>query len=188
MPRVYPDLPFPRGDTLCGLNSIKTPTATTEPGIPGRVYEHKDTVHDTPKTVYLIAVRNETGGDITVARDFCQFATTELDNFREIGAFGTDCSAGVFSLGLDDAYTLADVIPEHDVFYCVLEGPVGVRAEASSVSLSAGDSVACDASGRVNGAVCAAGEASCGVLDADASTADAVIVIHALGLGAKQPA
>jgi len=186
MPVIERRLPFPRGDTMDGIDPTRTPTATSDPALPGRTYEAEDSVHGTAQMITLIAVRNKTGGDITVARDFCQFATTALDNFREIGAFGTDCTAGVFSLGLDDKYVIGATIRENDIFYCVLKGKVGVRAETSSVSLSAGDSIACDADGRVNGAVAAAGEAVCGVLDAAADTANAVSVIHAQGLGHKQ--
>jgi len=84
-------------------------------------------------------------------------------------------------VALDDAYTVGQVIKAYDLFWTVQRGPVKVATEASSVNLAAGNAVATDDSGLVNGAVAAKGEFVAGHIDAASTTAGEEVLIHMAG-------
>jgi len=173
-------LPFPRGSTMsdAALSGV-TPAAGDYKGIAGRTYEVADTVHGTGRTVTLIALKNGSS-DLTVARRFLEFsAAAPLDWGRVVAGYCD--TAGAVVVALDDAYVVGDTIKAYDVFWGVLKGPVGVLTETSSVNLAAGNAVASDGSGYVNGAAAAAGEFVAGHIDAASTTAAEVVVVHMAG-------
>lgn len=160
-------LPFDRGQTWSdgGLVTMTAALGAAQKCL-GKIYEAPDTVHDTGKPVKLLVLQNETGGDITVARKFGEFrATTAKDFGRIMGTFPCD-TAGAVVVPLDDAYTVGFTIPEHDLFYAVLEGPCSVLTGASINSLAANIGVCSDNAGLIaNKAAPAAGEFPVGALD-----------------------
>jgi hypothetical protein len=155
-----------------------TLSATLPPvSLEGTIYEVPDTIHGLGGVVKLRCVRNDTGSAITVANDLCEMAAASAGDFgRKVDTFPCN-TAGAICKPLDDAYTITS-IPANDLFYVVEAGPCAVRVESSSVSLSGGNSLASDGSGRINGAVAAAGEYVVGVADAACSTASAELVVH----------
>lgn len=178
-------LPFPRGttwkDNSTAIGTLLT--GTPEASLIGRRFWVADEVHGLGNEVELVVLQNQTGGDITVARDFCQFRTTTAYDFgRMCGAFGTGCSAGLISLALDDKYSVGKVIEEFDLFLAVVVGPVSVRTAAASVANGVHESVAADANGRIKATAAAASEAVCGVIDEAQTAEDTAVVMHALGM------
>ena len=180
MSYVHVGLPFPRGNVRSDKSDDITLSDTTFSDLEGKLYMVNDTVHSTGKNVILRAVKNDTGSDITVARDcFYRYSTGANDFGRRIA--GKCNAAGIVGRPIDDKYPVGYVIPDDDIFYVVEEGPCYVKTEASSVNLSAGDAVATDASGLVNGAAAAAGEAVLGTIDAACTTASTTVVVHVRG-------
>lgn len=184
------ELPFPRGSTWNqgGGNGL-TLSATLPPAsLEGTIYEVPDTVHKLGGVVKLRCVRNDTGSAITVANDLAEITCATAGDFgRKVDTFPCN-TAGAVCKPLDDAYTIS-TIAANDLFYVVEAGPCNVRAEASSVSLSAGDAVASDSSGRINGAAAAEAEYIVGVADAACTTANAEVRIHVIeGLRPANPA
>lgn len=184
---MHQNMPFDRGETASGGNYVGlTLDSSWMLALAGFRVVVPDTVHGTGRKVTLVAVKNG-AANLTIARKFVAFSTaTALDYGRVISGYNT--AAGGVVLSPDDAYTVGQVIPAYDVFYCVLAGPVTLTTEASSVSLAAGDQVASDASAFVNGAAAAAGEYVYGVIDAASTTTGASVVIHATGNLALPPA
>ena len=171
-------MPFPRGRTY-GDNGVLTMTATLGQDHEGRVYEVPDSKHNTGQKVKLRVVRNVTGGDITVAWDGCEFATTPLGFGRKIAAFGAALSGqGVVAKPMDDVYGIGTTIPENDLFYVVESGPCYCRTEGVVVNLPVGTAVAYDAAGRVNGARAAAGQYVFGTTDRNCVVLNEPVVIH----------
>ena len=182
------NLPFPRGSTWgdrgrAGLTLSDTVPSTQE----GMEYVVQDTVNGTLRPVTLIVLKNDTGSAITVAKKFLKFSSTSAkDLFRRCAGYND--SAGGIVVAMDDKYTAGITIPDDDLFYAVIEGPVQLTTEASSVNLAAGDSVASDASAYVNGAAAAAGEFVAGVIDAASTTAGEEVLVYMAGNRAKPPA
>ena len=114
-------LPFPRRNTAGGGRLTLNDTTFAE--LEGKVFEVPDTVHNTGVNTLLMAVKNDTGGAMTVARTFGSFsaAGSTYDLGRRIGAFPCVTQGGI-CLPLDDAYTVGNTIPQYDIFYVVLRG------------------------------------------------------------------
>ncbi len=176
-------LPFPRGGTMSDFGQV-TGSDTMWSHIEGRIYRVPDTVHNTGQEVLLRAVKNDSGGTLTVARKFMGFSlTSDYD-------FGRRCDgtagAGKVCKPMDDGYAVGLVIPDDDIFWVIEKGPATVKTEASAVNLAAGGAVASDSSGFINGATCAqATEYSAGTVNAAtfATATDTVIQVEA---GLKQ--
>ena len=173
-------LPFPRGQTMG--DGVLTLTDTYRDSLEGRLFTVPDTVNATGMEVTLRVVKNDTGSAITVARDLCQFSVATAKDFgRRIDSHGSACTAGDISKPMDDAYTVAQSIPDDDLFYVVDEGPCQIRTESSSCSLTAQDAVAADGDGRINGAAAAAGEAVVGVIDATTAEESTAVLVYVTG-------
>ena len=177
-------LPFPRGGTMSDFGQV-TPTDTMYSHIEGRIYRVPDTVHGTGEVVYLRAVKNDSGADITSARVFTGLSTpSDYD-------FGRRCSGVVGSAGavckpMDDKYPVGTVIPDDDIFWVVEAGPCGVLTEVTAVNLAAGGAVASDASGFINGVTCAQATEFCvGNINA-ATVATATETVVQVEKGLKQ--
>jgi hypothetical protein len=165
-------LPFPRGQTMVG--GAFTPAVGYGSNVWGQVYDVMDTVHGTNKPMKLRAMSCEAA--ITVARKFYMPGTTALDFGRTIA--GVNSAAGGPAWALDDAYTVGDTIPQYDVAWFVEEGPVYVKSESSSVSLSQFGGVVSDTSGLIDGAAPAAGNVVLGRLDIAATATSTNYVVH----------
>jgi len=182
------NLPFPRGGTWgdfgnAGLTLSDTVPSTQE----GMEYTVQDTVNGTLRPVTLVVLKNDTGAAITVAKKFLKFSTTSAkDIFRRCAGYND--AAGGLVVAMDDAYTVGDSIPDDDLFYAVVEGPVQLTTEASSVNLAAGNAVASDASAFVNGAVAAAGEFVAGTMDVASTTTGETVLVYMAGNRALPPA
>ncbi len=181
----YLALPFPRGETQSDAGNV-TPTTTHLSELEGRRFKVKDTEHGTGLDVTLLCVRNVSGGDITVANDFCQFLTTTEGWGQKVNRFGTGCTAGDQGCALDDAYKIT-TIPENDLFYVVDCGPVKVRNDSGgSNGRAAHDALAIDTNGRIKQAVAAAGEAVVGTQDEANTVASAECLMFARRLENQQ--
>jgi meiotically up-regulated gene 157 (Mug157) protein len=122
-------------------------------------------------------VKNDTGSAITAANKFCEFSTTSARDFGgRVGTFPAD-TAGAVVKPLDDAYAAGYSIPANDMFYVVEDGLCDVLAEAT-YNLTAGDPVATDAAGLVNGAQAAAGEYIVGRIDVSGTTGSVNVLVH----------
>jgi len=166
-------LPFPRGSTYSdakrGANSLVTlsdsgPASNLE----GKLYQVKDTIHNTGIPVILRVVKNDSGGDLAVARKWLSFrlsnaATTPGDWGRRVdGVAGT---GGEPCKPMDDAYYygtedtsqggLETTIAQYDLFYVVEAGPCLVEGQTGVAAGSAGDAVQMAGAGR-NGKAAAA--------------------------------
>lgn len=169
-------LPFPRGTTFQQGLSM-SPGDQTFKDMEGKIFFHHDSVHKTGQMIKLRCVKNDTGAAITVKRGFMMFSTTDAYDFgNRVTSYAT---AGAVCKPLDDAYTVGFSIPDDDLFWLVEEGPCGVLTEASAISLSAGNVVASDASGLVNGTPCAqASEYAAGSIGPAAVTISTEIVVY----------
>ena len=182
-----PYLPFPRGGTMSDWNILsRTLGATTWLGLAGQKFWVDDEVHDTGSPVCLIALKNGAAA-LTVTRRFVKLSTATAE-YRAGVITGFNDAAGGVVIALDDKYVVGQSIPAYDIFFGVFIGPVGVLTEASSVSLTAGDSVASDASGYINGAVAAAGEFVVGTIDANSAATATESLIYAEGNFSLPPA
>jgi hypothetical protein len=162
-------LPFPRGGTAA--DGQETPAAGYRPDIAGRVFICKDTVNDTGNMVKLRAVRNG-ASPLTVSRTLIKFSTTA----KQFGIVsGGAATAGTIAKPIDDAYVVGAVIPAHDIFYVVEEGPCSCTSGGVTAAQKA---VSAGASGKVVDAL--AGDPIVGVADAAASD-DASILVHVTG-------
>jgi len=156
-------LPFERGDTF-NDGSWLTLDDTVIKSLEGHTFWVEDTVHNTGMPVGLIAVKNDTGAAITVARKFCKFSNTDAyDLPRRIGTFPNN-TAGGLCLALDDAYTVGDSIPDDDIFWCVFYGVVDVLTAATVASLASNMNVASTNAGVIKDGAAAAGETVLGTL------------------------
>lgn len=162
-------LPFERGDTF-NEGSWLTLDDTVLKSLEGRTFWAKDTVHNSGMPVGLIAVKNDTGAAITIARKFCKFSATDKFDFpRRIGTFPNNTAGGI-CVALDDAYTVGNTIPDDDIFWCVFWGPVNVLTAATVASLATGVPVSSTNAGVINdAATVAAGSVVLGRLAAAAS-------------------
>lgn len=170
-------LPFPRGGTASDFGQI-TGSDTMWSHLEGRVYKVPDTQHGTGQDVYLRAVKNDSASVLTVARKFCRWSlTSDYDFGRRVAGYVN--SAGLSCKPIDDAYAAGLEIPAYDIFYVIEGGPCLVQTEATAVDLEAGDAVASDASGLINGDPCAqATEYAVGTVYSDCTTAGALVAIH----------
>ncbi len=169
-------LPFARGKTMC--DGEVTPTTSIFDEVCGNIFQVKDTVNGTGQPVFLRAVRNTIGGNITVTRALYSFDADSLDYGCEIDALA---GAGDVCKPLDDAYTVGQTILENDICYVVEEGPCSILTGASSVSLNAQDAVSSEASGQLSDAVAAAGEFVVGTIDQDTEAENTAVVVHVKG-------
>lgn len=174
---------FPRGETWKQFSSVigTLLVGTPEQSLMGRRIWVPDTIHGKGAEVELVCLQNQTGGDITVARDFAQFGTSAYDFGRVCGAFGTGCSAGLMSLALDDAYTVGRTIEEFDLFWCIAYGWATVRTAAAAVANQIHTSVACDANGRIKATAAADTESICGYIDQAQTAEDTAVTMFATG-------
>ncbi len=181
----YLALPWPRGQTESDQGNVAVSTTRLKE-YEGRLYKASDTEHGTGQDVTLRIVRNTSGGDITVANDFCQFELTTEGFGRKVSRFGTDCTAGDPGCALDDAYKLVTIL-ENDLFYVIDKGPVKVRNDlAGSNGRAAHDALAIDTNGRIKQAVAAAGEAVVGTQDETNTVASAECLMYARSLFDQQ--
>ena len=178
-------LPFPRGKTMA--QGVVTPDDSYFEHLEGRLFEAKDTVHGTGVPVILRVVKNDKGSAITISTDgetFFKYSTTDAKDWgRRISAINN--VAGGVAKPIDDFYTEGSdpvsSIPDDDLFYIVEQGPCYAKTEASSVNLSAGDPIASDNAGLVNGAVAAAGETVLGTIDEDCTTTSTAVLVWVKG-------
>lgn len=166
------NLPFPRGKTAC--DGVNTPVAGNHEQWVGKEYVVDDSVHGTNQLVRLRACKLE--ANITVARKLYKFDNDALDFGQQIA--GVNDAAGGYCLALDDKYTVGDTLLALDVAWFIVEGPVNLLTELSSVSLSAHNLVVSDAVGRVDGAAPAAGNYVIGRIDQASTTTNATVVVH----------
>lgn len=168
-------LPFPRGRTYG--DGVVTLDDTSASHLEGQIFEVEDTVHGTGEKVFLRCVKNDSGAAITTARRLYKFSTTDLLDFgRRIS--GLVHANGMICKPMDDAYPEGTSIPKFDLFYVVEKGNCYVTLESVAVALAAGDAVACDQSGFLDGAVAGAGEYVVGIIDVDAGVVSADVVVH----------
>jgi hypothetical protein len=171
------NLPFPRGRTYG--DNVVTLDDDSASHLEGQIFEVEDTVHGTGRKVLLRCVKNDTGAAITIdtsRRLLQRFSENALDFGRRVA--GNTDQAGDICKPMDDAYPNGTSIPDNDLFYLVDGGPCYCTTEAAAVSLLAHDSVAADSSGRINGAVAAAGEFIIGQIDAATQLTDTQVVVH----------
>ena len=176
-----------RGKTMAdyALTGL-TLDSTSYLGLCGQIFQVLDTVHGTGELVTLISLKNESGGDLTVARKFLKFGTSAL-NFGRVCAGFNDAAGGIV-VAMDDAYTVGATIVEHDVFLAVFKGPVSVTTGAAGVDLAQGAAVASDATGCVAAAAATAGQFVAGTLDQATTDEDTAGVDHMAGHLAMPPA
>lgn len=128
-------LPFPRGRTA-GDGELSLDDTTLQ-DLEGKRYVVDDDVHNTGLPVVLMVVKNDTGAAITVARKFGEFSAADTyDMGRRLGQFPAN-TEGAIAVPLDDKYTVGQSIPDDDLFYVILKGPVSVLAAATVVNLAA---------------------------------------------------
>ena len=180
-------LPFERGRTAgnFGLPGV-TLSDTSWNEILGNPYWVPDTVHGTGQCVVLIPVKNDTGDVITVARQFIKFSTGALDFFCKCAGYND--SAGGIVLALDDAYTVGVEIPDDDIFYAVLQGPVSVNTGAVGVNLAVHDVITSDATACIQATAAAAGQFPAATIDQATTDEDTAVVIHMAGNRSMPPA
>jgi hypothetical protein len=184
---LFPYLPFDRGATMSHWNVFsKTLDANSWLGLAGQRFWVRDTVHETGAPVCLIALKNGAAA-LTVAKKFVKLSTASAE-YRAGVITGYNDTAGGVCIALDDQYTVGKEIPAYDIFFGVLIGPVKVTSEASAVSLTAGDPVASDASGLLDGASATAGQYVVGTVDQDAAATDTDTLIYASGNLSMPPA
>ncbi len=170
-------LPFPRGGTASDFGQV-TPSDGMFNHLAGRIYEVPDTVHGTNEKVLLRVVVNDNASALTTARKFVKFSTTSDYDYGRL-ASGVVDSAGLECKPIDDAYADGLSIPAYDAYYVVECGICTCQTEATAVGLSAGDPVASDASGFVNGVKCAqATEFAVGNIDSASTTAADRVAVH----------
>ncbi len=181
-------LPFERGRSASGMGLPGlTLTDTSFAELEGKIYSVPDTVHGKGGMIRLIALKNDSGGDLTVARRFLMFTSTSAYDWRRRAKWN-DTKGGVV-VAMDDKYTVGATILQYDIFLAVLEGLVTVKTEATdSVSLTAGNSIISEANGLVYVDPAAAGEFVAGAIDADSNTAGEDVVIHMAGNLSMPPA
>ena len=158
------ELPFPRGQTFSDAGVV-TMTDTFYQHLEGKIFNVKDTEHGTGVPIYLMVVKNDSGSAITVENRLMKFSLTSATDFgRRISGFND--VAGGLSVPLDDAYSITS-IPDDDLFYVIIRGYCAIKTEASSAALEAGWAVTSDASGYIDGAAAAVGNAVVGTVTED---------------------
>lgn len=171
------DLPFPRGGTASDFGAV-TPSDGLYSHLAGRIYEVPDDQHGTGENVLLRVVVNDNASALTTARKFVGFSTTSDYDYGRY-ADGIAGSAGEACKPIDDAYAASLSIPAYDAYYVVERGICSVQTEAGGVSLAAGDAVATDANGFINGTKCAqATEYAVGSIDKACTTSSQIVAIH----------
>lgn len=176
---VFPNdnLVFPRGSTFDQDVGDSNLSATRASELLGQIFESDDTENDTGERILLRLVQNNSGGVITVARKLYYFGTGGLLEWgRKID--GEAFQAGMVCKPMDDAYPVGKEILANDYFYVVERGLCKVQLEPTTVALSAGDAIATDAQGFVNGAVAAAGEYVVGQIMVDAAVASVIALFR----------
>lgn len=140
-------LPFPRGYTA--VDGTLTPgDGWRQDELEGKVYWAPDTIHNTGIMVGLMAVKNDTGAAITVARQCGEFSLANTYDFgRRIGTFPCN-TEGAVALPLDDAYTVGATIADDDIFYVIVKGPCSIDTEGVS-NFAAGMSLMSSALGCI---------------------------------------
>lgn len=169
-------LPFPRGKTLGDSLDNLTLSDTWYQWLEGKEFEVEDTIHGTGEKVILRVVKNDTGSAITIAKRFMRFNTAAEDFGRRIAGYVN--AEGMYCVLPDDAYSVGATIPDDDMFYVVVKGPVSGTTAAGSVSLSAHDPVATTATGYIGGTKAQYGEFVAGIADVASTTASATLLLH----------
>lgn len=168
-------LPFPRGDTM-SQGGAMTLSDTSYQDLEGKIFWSHDAKHNTGRGIKLRVVKNDTGGDITVTQRFMGFSLGANDfgaRAAEVSAAGEVCKP------IDDMYAIGFTIPDDDLFYVIEEGPCYVLTETSTVALDAGNVVATDSTGFVNGTPCVqASEYAAGSIGPQAVTAATAIIVY----------
>jgi len=197
------NLPFPEGSSMTDLGRGVTQDgvdldANSFLGIAGQTYEVSDVDHYNEagtliaafsgKRRKLIAIKNGATAK-TIARKFYAWGTSAGNWGRVAEASNTALEAGKSGFSIPDSYPVGTVIPAYDIFYGQLEGPNLVLSETGTYNLTAHDPIASDASGYVNGATGAAGEAVLGTIDASGSDENTEVLVHlAIDLKASEAA
>lgn len=180
-------LPFARGSTMSDWNVLsKTLGASTWLSLAGEKFFVPDTQHATGQQVGLILLKNGSSA-LTTENRFLEFSVATAKYFGSV-VTGYNTTANGIVVALDDAYPAGKSIPAYDLFWGVFLGPVNVKTEATSVNLSAGDPVASDASGYVDGAAATAGSFVAGTIDADSTSTATAVLIHMAGNLSMPPA
>jgi len=133
-------LPFPRGSFLHdGVTGLIN--SSDVEGWIGQVIDHvADSVHKTGREVSLRIVKNDSGGDLTVARKGVYFSTDAGEWGSKIKGF---CNAdGQVGKPIDDAYTVGVTWPANAIGYLVEEGPCDALSDASALDTSGSSSSA----------------------------------------------
>lgn len=171
-------LPFLRGEWSQPDENIEINLDDTNPfpSLEGQIFEVQDDRHGTGTTTKLRVVKNDSGGDITVAHRFQKFsAAGEYD-------FGRRCAGQATVLGsiakpMDDAYLVGSVIPQYALFYLIESGWCDVQTAAANVANSAGEKITTDAGGRIEKDAAAAGETPLGIIGATTAVEDAEVAV-----------
>ena len=174
-------LPFPRGETWSGATADVSDTIPL--GLEGAIFDATDTEHGTSVPIKLRVVKNDSGGDLTAARQLMGWSTTsDTDLGRRsdgyTGAQGERCKP------LDDAYAVGFTIPEDDLFYCLESGYCDVNGDGTAVDLTVGDEVCTQNDGTMDGTPATTGDYVFGTV-AETTTAEstATLVLVEEGIG-----
>jgi hypothetical protein len=177
-------LPFPRG-TFSDDGGLVTVGDDVHKEWEGKEFEVEDTVHGFAQPVTLRVVKNDSGGDITVARKCYKYSQgSQGDIGARIAGLAGDGEVGH---PIDDKYAVDQTWPEDALGYVVVEGRCDVLTDTTANDLAVGIAVQI-----ANGGVLAdkaepdAGAFVLGTLDKESSyagsTAACVIVGKKLAL------
>src|SRR5208337_1329881 len=138
--------PFPRGATFLNGAAINTTDylSTQLPGynLEGKEWLTEDTVNSTGLYVRLRAVRNASGVALVQGANGSKLVQPKTGyQGRRVSGYTTQ--PGMLGYPIDDAYKSGYSIPNNDLFYIVVEGPVQVQnaqeASANTPAIADGD-------------------------------------------------
>ena len=178
-------LPFPRG-TFSDDGGIITVGDAVHAEMEGLEFEVPDTQHGLAQPVTLRIVKNDTGGDITVARKCYDFTVaSQGDIGGRIGALAGDGEVGY---PLDDAYAVGATWPDDALGYIVVKGRCDVLTAATNNNYAVNTSVQIAAGGVLKDvAAAAAGAFVLGTLEYEAAYAAATAVCVNVGATMSLP-
>lgn len=171
---AYSDnLPFERGTTFWeGDSDSISATDPSALALVGKRFTVPDTENNLGIPVTLQVVRNVTGSAITVAKGTGYDYDTD---YPDMDADSTAADGG-YGHVIDDAYPASYSIPDDDLFYVVVEGPVAMLADSNGVTK--GEHVAFTGSGKVeSGSNAASGDYLIGVARETFTSGNTGIVI-----------
>jgi hypothetical protein len=142
-------LPWPRG-TFSDDVGVIVDDDTTLSEFEGKEYVVPDDQHGFAEPVTLRVVKNDSGGDITVARKGYEFSVASQGDFGSRIA-GT-CEAGEIGFPIDDAYSVGQTWPQFALGYVVVKGRCDVLTAATNVNYAAGINVSWANGGVLNDA------------------------------------